>query len=37
MNKKIWDLYGPYYEKEMRMDQIYYAYMYKRISRGVVD
>lgn len=37
MNKKIWDLYAPIYEKAMRMDQKYYAYMYKRISRRVVD
>ena len=28
MNKKIWDLYAPIYEKAMRMDQKYYAYMY---------
>ena len=35
MNKKIWDLYAPIYEKAMRMDQKYYAYMYKRISRRV--
>ena len=25
MNKKIWDLYAPIYEKAMRMDQKYYA------------
>ena len=23
MNKKIWDLYAPIYEKAMRMDQTY--------------
>ena len=31
MNKKIWDLYAPIYEKAMRMDQKYYEYMYNRI------
>ena len=25
MNKKIWDLYAPIYEKAMRMDKKYYA------------
>ncbi len=28
MNKKIWDLYAPIYEKAMRMDRKYYQYMY---------
>lgn len=28
MNKSVWDLYAPIYEKAMRMDQKYYRYMY---------
>lgn len=28
MNKRVWDLYAPIYEKAMRMDQKYYRYMY---------
>lgn len=37
MNKKIWDLYAPIYEKAMRMDQKYYRYMYDRIPTQIVD
>lgn len=35
MNKKIWDLYAPIYEKAMRMDQKYYEYMYSRIPTQI--
>ena len=37
MNKKIWDLYAPIYEKAMRMDQKYYEYMYSRIPTQIDD
>ena len=37
MNKKIWNLYAPIYEKAMRMDQKYYGYMYRRVSKRIVD
>ena len=33
MNKKVWDLYAPIYEKAMRMDRKYYQYMYDRIPK----
>ena len=35
MNKKIWDLYAPIYEKAMRADQKYYNYMYNRIPSQI--
>ena len=35
MNKKIWDLYAPIYEKAMRADQKYYNYMYSRIPSQI--
>ncbi len=31
MNKKIWDLYAPVYERAMRSDAKVYAFMYERI------
>ncbi len=37
MNKKIWDLYAPIYEKAMRLDQKYYQYMYDRIPQTIKD
>lgn len=37
MNKKIWDLYAPIYEKAMRLDQKYYQYMYKRIPLKITN
>lgn len=35
MNKKIWDLYAPIYEKAMRMDRKTYQLMYKRIPKVI--
>ncbi len=35
MNKTIWDLYAPIYEKAMRMDKKYYQYMYDRIPKQI--
>ena len=37
MNKKIWDLYAPIYEKAMRLDKKYYEYMYNRIPLIIKD
>lgn len=37
VNKKIWDLYAPIYEKAMKADQRYYNYMYKRIPMQIED
>lgn len=37
MNKRVWDLYAPIYEKAMRMDQKYYRYMYDRIPVLIQD
>ncbi len=37
MNKKVWDLYAPIYEKAMRMDQKYYQYMYDHIPKKIAD
>lgn len=37
MNKRVWDLYVPIYEKAMRMDQKYYRYMYDRIPVLIQD
>lgn len=37
MNKSVWDLYAPIYEKAMRMDQKYYRYMYDRIPVLIQD
>lgn len=37
MNKTVWDLYAPIYEKAMRMDQKYYRYMYDRIPVLIQD
>ena len=31
MNKRIWDLYAPIYERAMRADQKVYDFMYERI------
>ena len=31
MNKRIWDLYAPIYERAMRMDKKLYQFMYERI------
>ena len=33
MNKKIWDLYAPVYERAMRADRKVYQYMYDRIPQ----
>ncbi len=35
MNKRIWNLYAPIYEKAMRMDQKYYQYMYDCIPKQI--
>lgn len=35
VNKKIWDLYAPIYEKAMKADQRYYNYMYNRIPMQI--
>lgn len=35
MNKKIWDLYAPIYEKAMRADQKMYKMMYQRIPKVI--
>ena len=37
MNKKIWDLYAPVYERAMRSDSRIYRRICKRISRVVKD
>ena len=37
MNKKIWDIYAPIYEKAMHMDKKYYGYMYDRIPAIIKD
>lgn len=37
MNKKIWDLYAPVYERAMRADRKVYQYMYERISQVIAD
>ena len=37
MNKKIWDLYAPIYERAMRADRKVYQYMYDRIPQIIVD
>lgn len=37
MNKKIWDVYAPIYEKAMRMDQKIYRQMYHRIPKVIAD
>ncbi len=37
MNKKVWDVYAPIYEKVMRLDQKYYQYMYDRIPLLIKD
>lgn len=36
MNKKIWDLYAPIYEKAMRADRKCYKFMYHRIKSQIV-
>ena len=36
MNKKIWDLYAPIYEKAMRADCKCYKFMYQRIKSQIV-
>lgn len=35
MNKKLWDLYAPIYERAMRSDQKVYKSMYKRIPKVI--
>lgn len=35
MNKKIWDLYAPVYERAMRSDRKIYQYMYDRIPQVI--
>ena len=35
MNKKIWDIYAPIYEKAMRGDRRAYALMYERIPQVI--
>ncbi|MCD8336071.1 MAG: class I SAM-dependent methyltransferase, partial [Lachnospiraceae bacterium] len=35
MNKKIWDLYAPIYEKAMRGDRKTYGLMYERIPKVI--
>lgn len=35
MNRTIWDIYAPIYEKAMRMDRKYYAYLYDRIPTQI--
>lgn len=37
MNKKIWDLYAPIYEKAMRSDRKMYQVMYNRIPKVIKD
>lgn len=37
MNKKIWDLYAPIYEKAMRFDRKMYQVMYNRIPKVIKD
>lgn len=37
MNKKIWDLYAPVYERAMRADKKVYQYMYDRIPQVIAD
>ncbi len=37
MNKSIWDIYAPIYEKAMRLDKKYYEYMYDRIPVLIKD
>lgn len=37
MNKRIWDLYAPIYERAMRSDRKVYRYMYDRISQTTVE
>ena len=36
MNKKVWDLYAPVYEKAMRTDRKVYQYMYDRIPQIIL-
>lgn len=35
MNKKIWDLYAPIYERAMRVDKKWYEKMYQRIPKVI--
>ncbi|MDO4308084.1 MAG: class I SAM-dependent methyltransferase [Eubacteriales bacterium] len=35
MNKKIWDLYAPIYERAMRSDRKVYHFMYQRIPKVI--
>ena len=35
MNKRLWDLYAPIYERAMRSDEKIYEYMYRRIPKVV--
>ena len=37
MNKRIWDLYAPIYERAMRADRKLYAFMYERIPERIRD
>ena len=35
MNKKVWDLYAPIYERAMRADSKLYEFMYARIPQVI--
>lgn len=35
MNKNLWNIYAPIYEKAMRLDKKYYQYMYDRIPSQI--
>lgn len=37
MNKRIWDIYAPIYEKAMRADRRLYEYMYEQIPKVIED
>lgn len=37
MNKKIWDLYAPIYERAMRLDRKIYQMMYNRIPKVIKE
>lgn len=37
MNKKVWDLYAPIYERAMRADKKVYQNMYDRIPQIIAD
>ena len=35
MNRKIWDIYAPIYERAMRSDREIYQFMYDRIPEMI--